>query len=61
MQVLTEEQPIGIKEACQYLKIHEQTLYKYTRNGKMPRKFIHRVGRSVRFFKSELQEFLKAS
>lgn len=53
------ENPITIKEACEYLKIHPQTLYKWVRTGKIDK--AHRLGRKVLFFKSELHQFVQES
>ena len=55
------EKPIRVKEAAKILGLHEQTLYKYMRQGTIPKKYIHRVGHNLYFIASELQQFIKQS
>jgi excisionase family DNA binding protein len=58
---LTTEKPIRVKDAASILGLHEQTIYKYMREGTIPKKYIHRVGRNLYFIASELQQFIKQS
>jgi excisionase family DNA binding protein len=55
------EKPISVKEAAKYLGVAENTLYVYMRKGVIPPKYVHRLGRNVYLFKSELFEMLKKS
>lgn len=55
------EKPMCGKEAALFLGIHESTIYKWLRNETIPTRLIHRIGGSVFFFASELQEFVKRS
>jgi excisionase family DNA binding protein len=51
------EPPIDGKAAAQFLSIHQKTLQKYVRDGRIP---AHRIGSKCwRFYKSELDNWLR--
>ena len=52
----TEEKALTTEEACSFLSISRQTLYKLVRNKKLPG---HKVGETYRFFKSEILEHFR--
>jgi excisionase family DNA binding protein len=45
-----------LEEASKYLRVHEQTIYKMARSGKLPGM---KIGRSWRFHKDILDAMLK--
>jgi excisionase family DNA binding protein len=55
------EKPMCVKQACEYLGIHENTLYKRMRSGVIPPGVVHRVDGTLYFFASELFQFIKKS
>jgi excisionase family DNA binding protein len=50
------EQPIGLKEAAEFLRVAEQTLYQWVSKRKIP---FHKQGGILLFYKSELNERIK--
>lgn len=50
------DQLLTTKEAAMYLRVHEQTLYAWRRDGKIP---AERLGYSLRFRKTDLDAWLK--
>jgi excisionase family DNA binding protein len=46
-----------VEEVTQYLSVTRDTLYRWLRDGRVPG---HRVGRTWRFDKSELDEWVKS-
>jgi excisionase family DNA binding protein len=55
------EEPINPKAAAAYLKISLKTYYNRIKSGDIPERIIHRNGKKVHLFKSELKQFLKES
>ena len=55
-QPLAEEKALTTEEACVFLSISRQTLYKLVKGKKLPG---HKVGEKYRFFKSEILEHFK--
>lgn len=53
------ERPHNVKETAKYLNVHEQTLYKWMREGVIPASLTHRIGSGHFFFLSELRDFIK--
>jgi excisionase family DNA binding protein len=53
------EKPMTIKEAADYLRIHENTLFKRIRDGVIPPELVHRVDGTAYFLPSELHRFIK--
>jgi excisionase family DNA binding protein len=53
------EKPMCVKEAADYLRIAERTLYARIQSGAIPSNLVHRVDGSVYFFPSELCQFIK--
>lgn len=51
-----EDVMMSIKEVTKYLKISRQTLHTLTKQGLIP---VYKVGRSVRYKRSEVEEYLK--
>ena len=47
---------LNIDEACEYLKLARSTIYRFTRAGIIPH---IRIGRSLRFKKEVLDEWLR--
>ena len=46
---------LNVKEAAEFLNVKESTVYRLSRNGTLPH---FRVGRSVRFSKERLENYL---
>ena len=55
------EQPISPKQAAAYLRICMSTFYYRIKSGEIPTKVLHRHGRKVWLFKSELKQYCKES
>jgi excisionase family DNA binding protein len=55
------EKPMCVKQAAEYLGIHENTVYKWIKSKHLPVELIHRVNGCVYFFPSELRDFIKRS
>ena len=53
------EKPHNVAETAGYLGVHEQTLYKWIREAKIPSRLVHRIGSTHFFFLSELRDHLK--
>jgi excisionase family DNA binding protein len=53
------ERPHNVKETASYMGIHEQTLYKWMREGVIPKAVIHRIGSAHFFFLSEMKDFIQ--
>ena len=53
------ERPHNVKETAKYLGVHEQTLYKWMREGVIPVSLTHRIGSGHFFFLSELRDYIK--
>lgn len=51
----TTEQPLKAPEIAERLRIDVQTVYRLRKKGKLPS---HRIGRSLRFYWSEIQAAL---
>jgi excisionase family DNA binding protein len=51
-----QEEVFTLEEAAKYLKVHQQTIYKMARAGKLPGM---KIGRSWRFHKDILDAMLK--
>jgi excisionase family DNA binding protein len=55
------EQPLSPKEAAKYLKISMGTYYCRVKTGEIPERLLHRKGRKVQLFESELEHYIKES
>lgn len=53
------EKPMTIKEAADYMRITENTLFKRIRDGVIPPNLVHQVEGSKYFLPSELYGFIK--
>lgn len=49
---------LTVSEVAQYLRVNPQTVYRKARAGELP---VVRIGRAIRFRKSELDEWLRAT
>ena len=45
-----------VSEVAEYLRVNPQTVYRKAKAGEMP---VLRIGRAIRFRKSELEDWLK--
>lgn len=52
------EDLIGVKEAARYLGLAVKTTYVWAESGRLP---AYRIGRALRFRKSELAAYIEAS
>jgi predicted DNA-binding transcriptional regulator AlpA len=55
-----EEKPLHPPDAAIHLGISRATLFKRINRGELPPRVVHRNGKSLYFFKSELNEFIKS-
>jgi excisionase family DNA binding protein len=52
------ETPIDVKQAAAFLSVHHKTIEKFSREGRIP---AHRIGNLWRFYRSELDAWLKGT
>lgn len=57
MEVRDDEKAMTTEDACQFLSISRQTLYKLVKSKKIPGR---KVGDNYRFLKSDLIRYFKA-
>lgn len=57
MEVREDEKAMTTEDACQFLSISRQTLYKLVKSKKIPGR---KVGDNYRFLKSDLIRYFKA-
>lgn len=53
--------PMSRKQAAKYLGMNDSTLHRKFKSGEYPAKLMHRSGKRVHFFRSELEAFIKKS
>ena len=56
-----EKRLMNVKELCQYLAIPKATLYTYVSTGKVPSNCVKRIGRSLKFEKVEIDEWINGA
>ena len=54
---MTELDLMTVEEVAQYLRLNPQTVYRKAKAGELP---AVRIGRAIRFRRSELESWLKA-
>lgn len=59
MKDFVVEKPMTVKEAAEYLRVSERTMWRRINSGDLPAELIHRSGGSVYFFPSELHNYLR--
>ena len=57
IDVLREDIPMDVKEACDFLKIKKSTMYLYIQNGQIP---VNKKGKKYTFFKDDLIKWVES-